>query len=113
MSKASRDKGRRGQREAQALLIGRDWRCAELNGGTAVEDMIATDNFGKAWSVEVKNTVSIMTAHRSQAMRQAKERRLPWMLLSKIAGTGAWLVQRQGHRPSVWHESTSKEGDHE
>ena len=111
MAKSSRDKGRRGQREAQALLASRDWRTAELNAGTAVEDMIATDPEGKAWAVEVKNTVSITTAHRAQAMTQAKARRLPWMLLSKIACTGSWLVQRQGHRPAVWHESTKRTED--
>lgn len=108
MSKASRDKGRRGQREAQALLAYRDWRTAELNAGTAVEDMIATDPDGKAWAVEVKNTISITTAHRAQAMAQGNARRLPWMLLSKIAGTSSWLVQRKGHRPAVWHESTDQ-----
>lgn len=111
MSKAARDKGRRGQREAQALLQSRDWRTAELNAGTAVEDMIATDLDGKAWAVEVKNTVSITTAHRAQAMEQAKNRRLPWMLLSKIAGTSSWLVQRQGCRPTVWHEKEYSEDD--
>ena len=113
MSKASRDKGRRGQREAQALLASRDWRTAELNAGTAVEDMIATDPDGKAWAVEVKNTVSITTAHREQAMTQGRTRRLPWMLLSKIAGTGSWLVQRRGHRPAVWHESTDQQENDE
>lgn len=112
MSKASRDKGRRGQREAQALLTSRDWSVAELNAGTAAEDFIAVDRYnGQSYSVEVKNTVSITTAHRSQAMAQAKARRLPWMLLSKIAGTGSWLVQRQGHRPAVWHESTQRTED--
>lgn len=111
MSKASRDKGRRGQREAQALLQSRDWRTAELNAGTAVEDMIATDPDGKAWAVEVKNTVAITTAHRAQAMAQGKARRLPWMLLSKIAGTRSWLVQRQNQRPAVWHETNATEDD--
>lgn len=109
MSKAARDKGRRGQREAQALLQSRDFRTAELNAGTAVEDMIATDANGTAWAVEVKNTVVITTAHRQQAMTQAKARRLPWMLLSKIAGTSSWLVQRQGQRPVVWHEQGEAE----
>lgn len=104
MSKAARNKGRRGQREAQNLLTGRDWTCAELNSGTAVEDLIAVDPAGQSWSVEIKNTVAITVAHRAQAMAQAKERRLPWMLLSKIGGTSCWLVQRQGHRPAVWHE---------
>lgn len=111
MGKSARDKGRRGQREAQTLLHGRDWRTAELNAGTAVEDMIATDPDGRAWAVEVKNTVSITTAHRAQAMTQGNARRLPWMLLSKIAGTASWLVQRQSHRPAVWHESTQRTED--
>jgi len=33
------------------------------------------------------------------------------MLLSKIAGTASWLVQRQSHRPAVWHESTQRVED--
>lgn len=111
MSKAARDKGRRGQREAQALLTSRDWSVAELNGGTSVEDFIAVSSDGVSYACEVKNTVAITTTHRAQAMTQAKARRLPWMLISKIAGTGSWLVQRQGHRPAVWHESTTTEDD--
>jgi hypothetical protein len=35
-------------------------------------------------------------------MEQGKKARLPWMLVSSIAGTGCWLVQRQGHKPAVW-----------
>jgi len=102
MSKASRDKGRRGQREAGDLLKGRDWSVAELNSGTVAEDMLAVSPEGVTYSVEVKNTVAITVAHRDQAMRQAKERRIPWMLISKIAGTSSWLVQKQGERPVVW-----------
>jgi hypothetical protein len=101
MSKASRDKGRRGQREASEMLRSRDWSVAELNGGTVAEDFIAVDPAGKAWSVEVKNTVAITVAHRTQAMAQAKARKLPWMLLSRISGTGAWLCQRQAETPVV------------
>lgn len=111
MSKASRDKGRKGQREAQHLLQNRDWRTAELNAGTAAEDLIAVDPFGQSWSVEVKNTVAITTAHRAQAMTQGKARRLPWMLISKIAGTSSWLIQRQGMRPSVWSENEPAQDD--
>jgi hypothetical protein len=102
MGKASRDKGRRGQQEAQALLRDRDWNPVEINGGTAVEDFIAFDPLGQSWAVEVKNTVSITTAHRQQAMEQAAKRKLPWMLISKIAGTSSWLVQMKGRKPVVW-----------
>jgi hypothetical protein len=77
----------------------------ELNGGTSCEDFIACDlNAGKSYSAEVKNTVAITVAHRTQAMAQAKKRRLPWMLISRIAGTDSWLIQRQGERPVVWTE---------
>lgn len=100
----SRAKGRRGQQEASNLLRSRDWTVAELNAGTAAEDFVAVDPDGKAWSVEVKNTKSITTTHRDQAMRQAKVRKLPWLLISKIAGTSSWLIQRQGDKPVVWHE---------
>lgn len=103
MGKAQRAKGRRGQTAAAEVLRGRDWKVADLSGGTAVEDFIAVDPDARIWSVEVKNTVSITTAHREQAMRQAKERRMPWLLMSKISGTSSWLVQRQGERPVVWH----------
>lgn len=105
----SRAKGRRGQQEAANLMRSRDWSVAELNAGTAVEDFIVTDPSGKAWACEVKNTASITRAHREQAMRQAKARRLPWMLMSKISGTGSWLVQRQGERPTTWHEGANDE----
>ncbi len=103
MSAASRNKGRRGQQEAQDLLKSRDWSVAELNSGTAAEDFWACNLVaGKTYSVEVKNTVSITTAHRKQAQTQAAKSKLPWMLLSKIAGTSSWLVQRQGMAPVVW-----------
>jgi hypothetical protein len=99
VSAAQRNKGRRGQQEARDLLTHR----AELNNGTAVEDFWACNLVaGKTYSVEVKNTVSITTAHRKQAQMQALKSKLPWMLLSKIAGTSSWLVQRQGMAPVVW-----------
>ena len=98
----SRSKGRRGQQQARDLLTERDFSVAELNSGTAVEDFLAVDTNGITWSVEVKNTKAITTEHRQQAMKQAQQRRLPWMLVSHIAGTSSWLIQRQGMNPVVW-----------
>ena len=101
----ARSKGRRGQQEAIALLESRDFSVAELNHGKATEDMWACDlNGGKTYSVEVKNTAAITTAHRKQAQTQAAKSKLPWLLMSHIAGTSSWLVQRQGERPVVWHK---------
>lgn len=108
MSAFERSKGRRGQLQARKLLSSRDWSVAELNGGTTVEDFIATDPCGKSWSVEVKMTKAITTVHRTQAMQQAKSRRLPWILLSHISGTTSWLVQRMGRRPAVWSADTEE-----
>lgn len=109
MGAFERSKGRRGQLQARKLLSSRDWAVAELNGGTSSEDFIAVDPSGKSWSVEIKMTKAITTVHRTQAMRQARSRRLPWLLMSHIDGTASWLVQRTGHRPAVW--SADSEGD--
>lgn len=100
----TRNKGRRGQTAAANLLRSRDYTVADLSAGVATEDLLATDPEGKTWCCEVKNTASIIPAHLKQAMEQAKARRVPWMLMNKIAGTSSWLVRRQGERPVVWHE---------
>ena len=104
MSRAQRDKGRRGQTMAEALLRDRDWVTDPISAGIKREDLIATDPGGVVWSVEVKNCLAITPAHRKQAMEQARQRKLPWLLISKISGTTGWLVQRQGGRPAVWFE---------
>ena len=104
MSKAQRDRGRRGQTQAEAVLKDRDWVVDPISAGIKREDMIGRDPSGIVWSVEVKNCVSITVAHRKQAMTQAKARKLPWMLMSKIHGTRWWLVQRKGMSPVLWAE---------
>lgn len=100
----SRRKGRAGETTAKALLTARDWVVDDLTSGLATGDLIATDANSNTYLVEVKNCASITTAHRDQAMRQGKERRLKWMLMSKLAGTSSWLIQRQGQRPVIWSE---------
>lgn len=107
MGKAQRAKGSRGQTAAKHLLLDRDWKVISTTAGIKTEDFVATDQFGKQWSIEVKNCAVITQAHRKQAMDQAKKRGLPWMLISKIAGTSSWLVQRQDCLPMVWNEKVS------
>lgn len=110
--RASRSKGSRGQSEFKALLLVRDWVCDSITAGIAACDLIATDTCGTSYSVEIKNCAGILPAHKRQAMDQAKARRLPWLLASKIAGTSSWLVQRQGALPQVWHNKlTRSQGD--
>ena len=108
--RATRAKGRRGETAAKELLQTLGFVVHDLTAGLDSEDLVATDPAGRTWSVEVKNTVAITTAHRAAAMERAKASRLPWMLLSKIAGTECWLVQRQAHRPAVWG-AASREQD--
>lgn len=107
--RATRAKGRRGETLAKDLLQSLDYKVHDLTAGLDSEDLVATDPSGKTWSVEVKNTVGITTAHRAAAMARAKASRLPWMLMSSIAGTGCWLVQRQGRRPTVWGDRISEQ----
>lgn len=99
----SRNKGARGQSEFKAMLLDRDWCVDTLTAGIASADLIATDAAGITWCVEVKNCAGILPSHKRQAMEQAKNRRIPWLLASKIAGSSSWLVQRQNELPTVWH----------
>ena len=52
MSKAQRDKGRRGQTAAEALLKDRDWTVDPITSGIKREDIIATDPVGIIWRSE-------------------------------------------------------------
>ena len=102
MGKASRDKGVRGQSEFANILRARDWTVDPLTAGVKREDLLATDQLGRQWAVEVKNCVAITVVHRRQAAEQARKRKLPWMLAAKISGTNFWLVQRKDMPPVVW-----------
>ena len=106
MGKASRDKGARGQSAFANMLRDRDWEVDPLTAGVKREDLLATDAKGQQWAVEVKNCAVITTNHRAQAIEQARKRKLPWMLASKIAGTRSWLIQRRDRAPTVWHEDS-------
>ena len=100
----SRNKGRRGESTVANILRDRDWIVDNTRCGIITEDMIATDTHGNEWSVEVKNTKSITMDHLEQARRQAKKRKMPWMLINKIPQTKCWLVRRKGMDPEIWKE---------
>ena len=106
--KASRAKGARGQTDAKALLLDRDWTVDTMSCGIASADLIATDPDGKVWAVEVKNCLSILPAHKAQAIAQGRDRKLPWLLASKISGSSSWLIQRKNEVPTVWHSKVSQ-----
>lgn len=85
------------------MLRDRDWVVDQVTSGVSSHDFTGTDPAGRTWAIEVKNCAGIIPAHKRQAMAQGKARRLPWMLMNKIAGTSSWLVQRQGELPAIWH----------
>lgn len=104
MSRSQRDKGKRGETAARALLESRDFDVDDLTDGQSCADFVAIDTDGIAWSVEVKNQVSIHpTRFRTQAKTNAGRKR--WMVLAHIDGTSSWLVLRQAQKPDVWHEA--------
>lgn len=110
MGKFSRDKGRRGQTAAKALLTSRDWTIAELAAGIDSEDLLAIDPSGTLWCVEVKNTQSLLPTHFKQAQEQAKRRRQRWMLMWKRP-RGSWHIYRQGYTDITWSSGEQIEGD--
>lgn len=107
MSKSQRDKGRRGQTEAQKLLVEYGYAVDPITCGVKREDMIATSG-GKSWCVEVKNhkLIDIMKFRR-QAREQAKERKLPWMLMVKIPGSSYWLIERKNGTSRIWRRGNN------
>ena len=100
----SRRKGRRGETRAKHLLTGRNFTIlADTTAGIATDDLIAQDEAGAIWSVEVKTRKAIdPVKYCNQARANAGRNR--WMLLAHIEGTGSWLVLRQATRPTIWHE---------
>ena len=109
MGKSERRKGVEGRCRAIHLLCDRDWNCDPTMEGIKSDDVVVMDPTGKRYSVEVKNTKAITVDHRTQAMRQARPRGLPWMLMSRIYGTRSWLIQRSDNRPVVWNEKEKVE----
>lgn len=99
----TRHKGKAGELEAKSLLASRDWVVHDLENGLENADMLASDPYGIVWLIEVKNCINILSSHRKQAMEQGRKSKQRWMLMSKIAGTKSWLIQRQNELPSIWH----------
>lgn len=103
----SRRKGRRGETKAKHLLQDRNFTIlADTTAGISTDDLVAQDEAGAIWSVEVKTRRAIEPVKQSgQARTNAGRNR--WMLLAHIEGTSSWLVLRQAQRPAVWHEKQS------
>jgi Holliday junction resolvase len=100
----SRNKGKRGEREACRVLEERDWTIIELGPGRKTEDVIATDPAGVTVSVEVKNhAIWTLTAWRRQAKEQARKRRCAWLLMCRVPDMPAtFYVEGTERRPTVW-----------
>lgn len=101
----SRRKGRAGECIAKNLLADRDWNVIQTKAGLQHEDMVAVSPEGKTYSVEVKHTRNLQIPYyKAQAMRQAKNRKLPWMLMMRIFGYSSWIIIKQGESPIIWQE---------
>lgn len=111
MAGLSRRKGRRGETKAKHLLLDRNFTIlADTTAGISTDDLVAQDEAGAIWSVEVKNK-RIITPVKDTGQARANAGRNRWMLLAHIEGTSSWLVLRQAERPTVWHEKQSSTGE--
>jgi Holliday junction resolvase-like predicted endonuclease len=107
----SRRKGRRGETKAKHLLLDRNFTIlADTTAGISTDDLVAQDEAGAIWSVEVKNK-RIIEPTKDTGQAKANAGRNRWMLLAHIEGTSSWLVLRQAERPAVWHEKQSSTGE--
>ena len=106
MSKASRDKGKRGERSAKALLIARDYTIlADTTAGLSTDDLVVQSPGGEILSVEVKNCKLInIPVFVKQAKTNAKKNH--YLLMCHISGTSAWLIMGSNRVPVIWHQNT-------
>jgi hypothetical protein len=103
--KASRDKGKKGQREFKKLLDYRGWTYMESRAGAKEEDVLAISPEGVIYSVEVKNTLAMdQGAHVKQAQRQAAERgkKARWMVAWAVDGLADTFVVRTQGAVDIW-----------
>lgn len=106
----SRNKGKRGEREAVHLLEERGYEIVELGPGRKQEDVLAELD-GKRVSVEVKNCVVWhIQDWRKQAKTQAKKRGCAWLLLCRVPGMpGTFYVEGEDRTPCVWRGNAAKQ----
>ena len=105
MSRSQRDKGRNGERMAELLLLDRDYTNVErLPCGRSGPDIVCDDPHGRRTIVEVKNrSIIALREHRKQARANAQKHHGRWLLMCKLPDSRTWLIEQQGHRPTLWH----------
>ena len=105
MGKSQRNKGKRGECAAKHLLTDRDYRVIDTSSGLATDDIVATAPNGNQYSVEVKNQKTWnWTEFIKQTRMQANDRKLPWMLMTKIPDSKEWLVRFKDKQSQIWVE---------
>lgn len=99
----SRNRGKAGQREAEAVLTERDFIVMESAPGKEDCDFLAIRN-GKTYAVEVKHQKLIqLDRFRAQAREQAARRKTAWLLMCRLAGhRNTFLVEGTDQLPTVW-----------
>jgi len=114
MGKASRDKGNRGQSEAEALLLERGFTITKTSAGRSDPDFVAVHpTNGHTYAIEVKNCVAIeLHPWRKQAKEQAKKGQR-WLLMCRIPEhPGCFYVECAEVWPDVWHSNDSRKRWH-
>lgn len=108
---AARSKGRKGEREAKALLKDKDFTIlADTTGGLSTGDLVAKGPSGTVYDVEVKNRKVVNVAQFvGQARKNAERSKVDWMVLAKLDGTSSWLVLAKNRLPVVWHSKQKGE----
>ena len=105
----SRNKGRRGEREAAHLLEERGYTIIELGPGRKTEDIVADDANGARRSIEVKNhVVWHLPTWRKQAKEQARRRQCAWLLMCRIPDRPGTFYVESDNNCSVWRGNIAK-----
>lgn len=109
--RTSRDRGKRGENEAEAVLIERGYEVLDTTDGKAICDFVATRH-RKRYAVEVKHQKGInLEKFTAQAREQGKALRMPWLLMIRLPGHPyQFLVVASDIPPTVWRGNASKRG---
>jgi hypothetical protein len=118
VGRSQRAKGKAGERAAKLLFQERDWEVHGRPRGEAGDDFTAIDPKGKVWSVEVKNTKSVMFNMLCQAKRNCPKNRgfiLCWHPSQWGMPANLWVlfIYPRGERPYVraWYCNEPAEKD--
>jgi len=113
MGSSERDKGNRGQREAECVLVEDGWEITKTSAGRSDPDFVAVHpTNGRTYAIEVKNVAALtFRTFRKQARGQAK-RGQRWLLMCRIPEfPGTWYVESSDRGPRIWRDNGARKRD--